>query len=80
MIVVLVSTLQYVLSKYTDSLAKVSVLEEANSDPNTRVVTSQQALQIINSLKGDTSNSKEDIKAKFNKISLQAQEKAKKQL
>ena len=80
MIVVLVSTLQYVLSKYTDSLAKVSVLEEANSDPNTRVVTSQQALQIVNSLKGDTSNSKEDIKAKFNKISLQAQEKAKKQL
>ncbi len=80
MIVVLVSTLQYVLSQYTDSLAKVSVLEEANSDPNTRVVTSQQALQIINSLKGDTSNSKEDIKAKFNKISLQAQEKAKKQL
>jgi hypothetical protein len=80
MIVVLVSTLQYVLSKYTDSLAKVSVLEEANSDPNTRVVTSQQALQIVNSLKGDTSKSKEDIKAKFNKISLQAQEKAKKQL
>jgi hypothetical protein len=80
MIVVLVSTLQYVLSKYTDSLAKVSVLEEANSDPNTRVVTSQQALQIVNSLKGDTSNSKEDIKAKFNKISLQAQEKAKKEL
>ena len=80
MIVVLVSTLQYVLSKYTGSLAKVSVLEEANSDPNTRVVTSQQALQIVNSLKGDTSKSKEDIKAKFNKISLQAQEKAKKQL
>ena len=80
MIVVLVSTLQYVLSKYTDSLAKVLVLEESNSDPNTRVVTSQQDIQIVNSLKGDTSKSKEDIKAKFNKISLQAQEKAKKQL
>jgi hypothetical protein len=44
MIVVLVSTLQYLLSKYTASLNKVTVLEEANSDPNTRVVTSEQAL------------------------------------
>ena len=41
MIVVLVSTLQYVLSKYTASLNKVTVLEEANNDPNTRVVTSE---------------------------------------
>jgi hypothetical protein len=44
MIVVLVSTLQYLLSKYTATLNKVTVLEEANSDPNTRVVTSEQAL------------------------------------
>ena len=44
MIVVLVSTLQYVLSKYTASLNKVTVLEEANNDPNTRVVTSEQAV------------------------------------
>jgi len=44
MIVVLVSTLQYVLSKYTASLNKVTVLEEANNDPNTRVVSSEQAL------------------------------------
>ena len=44
MIVVLVSTLQYVLSKYTASLTKFTVLEEANNDPNTRVVTSQQAV------------------------------------
>lgn len=44
MIVVLVSTLQYVLSKYTASLNKVAVLEEANNDANSRVVTSEQAL------------------------------------
>jgi hypothetical protein len=44
MIVVLVSTLQYLLSKYTATLNKVTVLEEANVDPNTRVVTSEQAL------------------------------------
>lgn len=81
MIVVLVSTLQYVLSKYTASLTKVTVLEEANNDPNTRVVTSQQALQIVKSLQGTTdaaTSSSEDIKQKFNRISLQAQEKAKK--
>lgn len=65
MIVVLVSTLQYTLSKYEAALNKLTVLEEANNDPNTRVVTSQQAIDLVKSLQGgNDSNEVVTVKAK----------------
>ena len=58
MILVLMFTQHYTMSKLEKSLNKLKILKEANENPLARVVTSQQAVEIINALKSsETSDS-----------------------
>ncbi len=49
-ILILVGTLHFTLSKYESCLHKVSILNEAKDNPLARVVTSEQAVNIVNTL------------------------------
>ncbi len=57
MILIMISTLQYTLSHFEKSMNKVTILKRANENPNARVVTSEEAVHIINSLKSSGTDS-----------------------
>jgi predicted esterase len=57
MILIMISTLHYTLSHFEKSMNKVTILKRANENPNARVVTSEEAVLIINSLKSSGTDS-----------------------
>ena len=57
MILIIISTLHYTLSHFEKSINKLTILRRANENPNARVVTSEEAVLIINSLKSSGADS-----------------------
>ena len=57
MILIMISTLHYTLSHFEKSMNKLTILKRANENPNARVVTSEEAVLIINSLKSSGGDS-----------------------
>lgn len=51
----LAGLVQYCIAKYAEVLSKLNTLEEVGQDPNARVVTSEQAVKIVNSIKANPS-------------------------
>ena len=65
MIAVLVGTLHYTLSQFDKQVRKLSIMNEACNNPNARVVTSEQALDIVKSLKaGGATGVSEELRSK----------------